>query len=141
MKNLFVLRRVIVGLMLGILFTGSMLPAAAEDYSCNCVLWVRSQTGLPGGPATAAGYTENVMWNDGYQRVSPRGGAIMVWDAWQEGAGSAGHMAITSGAYYDYGTRKWVITVQHANWGGCGIRSTRFTNWGDLYGINFYVRR
>ena len=147
MKKLFIFRRVIIGLMLGILFTGSLLPVAAEDYSCNCVLWVRSQTGLPGGPATAAGYTERVMWNFGYKRVSPQGGTIMVWDAYRKGAGSSGHMAIVSNAYYDGGTRKWVINVRHANWGGCGIRTTTFTgvssvaDWGNLDGVNFYARR
>src|SRR4051812_8543059 len=65
---------------------GNSSTAAAADTSCNCVLWVRSQTGLPSGPNTAAGYTEKVMSSLGYKRVGPTAGAIMVWDANQKGA-------------------------------------------------------
>ncbi len=120
-------------------------PAAAADVSCNCVAYVRSQTGLPGGPATAAGYTESWMNAHGYRRIMPQNprinGAIMVWDANQKGARSSGHMAIVAGTpRYNAGTKKWTINVRHANWGGCGIRSTPF-QWGDLYGVNFYVRK
>jgi len=63
-------------------------------------------------------------------------------------------MALVQSASYNTSTKKWVITVTHSNWGGCGIRTTTFTgvlassslcpsgaNWGDLYGVNFYVRR
>ena len=140
-RAIIVMIVVMLSIIFGIAVTVTTLPARAADISCNCVLWVRSQTGLPGGPATAAGYTENVMRSDGYKRVNPQAGAIMVWDAYQKGAGWTGHMAITSSAYYNYQTKKWVIIVRHADWGGCGIRSTTFSSWGDLYGINFYVRR
>ena len=130
-----------IAVVISAVVAGNALPAMAEDISCNCVLWVRGQTGLAGGPANAAGYTESVMGSKGFKRVSPQAGAIMVWDANQKSAGSAGHMAITSSAYYNYRTSKWIITVRHADWVSCGIRTTTFSTWGDLYGINFYVRR
>lgn len=115
---------------------------------CNCVYYVRCKTGLSGGPGTAAGYTESVMNGKGYVRVSPRAGAIMVWDANRKGAGPYGHMAIVNSASYNNSTKKWVITVTHTDWAGhCEPTTTRFTgassqaDWGNLYGVNFYVRR
>lgn len=116
--------------------------------SCNCVYYVRNRTGLCGGAGTAAGYTERFMNGQNYVRVSPRAGAIMVWDANKKCATSAGHIAIVRSAAYNSRTRKWEIRVDHANWGGCGIRTNHLVtsscssaNWGDLYGINFYVPR
>jgi hypothetical protein len=122
------------------LINESVATASAADISGNCVLYVQSQTGLSDGPATAAGYTEKVMNSKGYRKVNPQAGAILVWDAWQKGAYGAGHMAIITGANYNNKTKQWIITVRHANWGGYGIRSTTFT-WGDLYGVNAYIRR
>ena len=80
------------------------------------------------------------MNSKGYQKVNPQAGAILVWDASQKGAYGDGHMAIITDANYNNQTKKWIITVRHANWGGSGIRSTTFT-WGDLYGVNAYIRR
>src|SRR3954447_1712753 len=115
-------------------------PAIADSYNCSCVTYVRSQTGLPGGPAVAADYTEGQMNAFGYHRVVPQAGAIFVWDRWQKGAGSAGHMAIINSAGYNNQTKKWVISVRHVNWAGnCGVAQATFT-WGDLYGVNAYVR-
>jgi surface antigen len=111
-----------------------------QQIQCSCVIYVRSRTGLPGGPTYAKDYTESKMRSFGYRRVTPTAGAIFVWDANQKGAGSAGHMAIIRSASYNSKTKKWAITVDHANWGGCGIRTTQFTTWGDLYGVNAYVR-
>lgn len=116
----------------------SPLPANAAD-NCNCVAYVRSQTGLGGGPGTAAGYTEGRMRQLGYRRVPPAGGTILVWDANQKGAFGAGHIAIVNSASYDSRSKKWNIAVRHANWGGCGIRTNTFS-WGDLYGVNAYRR-
>lgn len=110
-----------------------------QEIACNCVFYVQSRTGLPGGPATAAGYTESKMRSFCYHKVNPTAGAILVWDANQKGAYGAGHIAIIRSASYNTKTKKWTITVDHANWGGCGIRSTSFS-WGDLYGVNAYVR-
>ena len=117
---------------------GEAPTARADSISCNCVAYVRSQTGLPGGPATAAGYTERTMGRFGYRRVAPQSGAILVWDAWQKGAYGAGHMAIITGAWYNNHLKKWQISVRHADWVACGVRDTNFT-WGDLYGVNAYV--
>lgn len=85
----------------------------------------------------------------------------MVYDRGAKCAGTAaGHMALTTAVrqsngkttpYYNSTTKKWVISVRDANWGGCGIRSRTFTgiqkrsngtvcaDWGNLYGVNFYV--
>lgn len=133
--------RLLAGGTLGAVLAGSAAPVLAHHPDpCNCVHYVRSRTGLSGGVATAAGYTEKVMNGKGYKRVLPQSGAILVWDANQKGAYSAGHMAIVARARYDSQKKKWVITVKHANWGGCGIRTTTFT-WGNLYGVNAYLRR
>ncbi len=129
----------VVAVMFALVGGTETSTARADTNSCNCVLYVRSQTGLPGGPATAAGYTEGVMRGFGYRRVTPQAGAIFVWDAYQKGAGSSGHMAIITSARYDNPTKTWQISVRHANWGGCGIRDTSF-KWGDLYGVNAYIR-
>ena len=123
-------------------------PAAqASAYNCSCVLYVRSQTGLPGGPASAADYTERQMNAFGYRRVLPQVGAIFVWDRWQKGARGDGHMALINSAGYNNQTKKWVISVRHVNWAGnCDVSQTTFglpgdpINWGDLYGVNAYVR-
>lgn len=109
--------------------------------SCNCVYYVRCQTGISGGPSTAAGYRESVMRGKGYVRVKPTAGAIIVWDANQKGATSDGHMGIVRSARYNTTTKKWEITVTHSNWGGCGVRTSPPFKWGDLYGVNFYVRK
>lgn len=128
-----------IALVIGIVFVTNAV--AATNSSCSCVTYVRSQTGLPGGPANAAGYTESVMNRMGYRKVLPQPRAILVWDAKQKGAYSDGHMAIISSASYNAKTKKWVISVRHVNWlGSCSVRSDTFT-WGDLYGVNAYVRR
>jgi hypothetical protein len=115
--------------------------AADEDAGCNCVAYVQSRAGLPVGPATAAGYRESTMQGFGYRRVPPddaaTDGAIMVWDAGQKGVRSDGHMALVEGRPAYDGTL-WVLTVRHANWGGCGIRSDTF-RWSELSGVAFYV--
>jgi hypothetical protein len=119
----------------------SISPANTVAYNCSCVLYVRSQTGLPGGPATAADYTEHQMNAFGYQRVLPQAGAIFVWDRWQKGAEGAGHMALINSAGYNNQAKKWVISVRHVNWAGnCNVTQTTFS-WGDLYGVNAYVRK
>ncbi len=126
----------------------------ADDYNCSCVTYVRSQTGLPGGPNTAGDYQESVMNSFGWHRVQPlntstgnmipSGGKtmIMIWDPNQKGAYGDGHMAITTqDPWYNYNTNQWVVSVQHVDWlGNCGVEGDTFTNWGDLYGINFYVQ-
>jgi hypothetical protein len=113
---------------------------------CSCVVYVRSRTGLCGGLLYAYQYTETEMWNRGYKRVTPRAGAIMVWDRGAKCASrTAGHMSICRSATYNSTTKKWVIYVDDANWGGCGIRLNRLTStcadWGNLWGVNFYVPR
>jgi hypothetical protein len=96
------------------------------------------------------------MWNDGYKRVSPAAGAIVVMDAWAKGASGSGHMGVVRGAYYDGRAKMWHITVLDADWNypqqqpcikthtftgtGRDLLGRTFT-WGDLYGVNFYVRR
>ena len=130
----------VASFMFALLIDSGVPTVAAADTSCNCVAWVQSRTGLSGGPRTAAGYTESVMNQKGYKRVTPQAGAILIWDANQKLATGDGHMAIISSARYDNATKKWLIRVQHANWGGCGIRDTPFS-WGDLYGVNAYVRK
>jgi hypothetical protein len=130
------------GMVLGLTFLATpSAPIQAASNDCSCVLYVRSVTGLSGGPATAAGYTESVMSSMGYKKVNPTAGAILVWDAWQKGAYGDGHMAIINSAGYDYSISKWQISVRQVNWAGnCNISDTSFTTWGDLYGVNAYVR-
>jgi len=91
------------------------------------------------------------MSSYGYRKLtSPQAGAIMVWDRGAKCAGSAaGHMSLVTSASYNTRTKKWEIRGDDANWGSCGIRNRLFTdpvycrsaNWGDLYGVNFYVRK
>lgn len=131
-----------LALVLGVVVaTNAVAASNVATATCSCVTYVRSQTGLAGGPATAAGYTERVMNSMGYRKVLPQTGAILVWDAWQKGAYGDGHMAIINSAYYNYSMKKWVITVRHVNWlGRCDPHADTFY-WGDLYGVNAYVRR
>jgi hypothetical protein len=105
------------------------------------VEYVRSRTGLPGGPATAAGYNEAKMRSFGYHKVAPRAGAILVWDAYQKGARAQGHMALIRSARYDNPSRKWIISVDQSNWStSCAISANYTFVWGDLYGVNAYSR-
>jgi len=124
-------------------------PVTSECEQCVAYVQEHTNPSLPGGIATAAGYTESKMKEFGYKRIMPQdegiNGAIMVWDANQKGAEGDGHMAIVSGTpNYDNNSKKWSITVQHSNWDmkdhpqPC-IKTTTFNQWGDLYGINFYV--
>jgi hypothetical protein len=153
-----VITRLRLRLMLGVLMTVLVLPMlgvaaitttaspANAAFNCSCVIYVRNQTGLPGGPAAAADYTERQMNAFGYRRVLPQAGAIFVWDRWQKGAinpdgTSDGHMALINFAGYNNQTKKWVISVNHVNWAGnCAVSQKTFS-WGDLYGVNAYVRR
>ena len=70
----------------------------------------------------------------------------MVYDRSAKCASSCcGHMALVRSATYNSTTKKWAIYVDDANWGSCGIRQNRFAgtcaDWGNLWGVNFYVRR
>ena len=123
--------------------TVTMRPAwTSTEIACSCVIYVRNRTGLTGGVGAAADYTEAVMWSKGYRRVLPTAGAILVWDRNQKGAWGDGHMALVRSARYDGSLRQWVVSVDHANWGNtrCTIRTSTFY-WGNLYGVNAYVRR
>lgn len=142
--------KLVAGSALGAAIGQKVRSAEADAVSCSCVLYVRSRTGLSGtgNPNSgAADYTESVMWSKGYKRVSPRAGAIMVWDRGAKGCnGQAGHMSLVRSANYDNGTKKWVITVDDANWVPCQITVGRLAtnngaNWGDLWGINCYIPR
>jgi surface antigen len=111
-----------------------------QQVACSCVLYVRSRVPSLPGLAYARDYTEARMRSFGYKKVNPTAGAILVWDANQKGAGGLGHIAIVRSARYDTRTKKWIIVVDQANWGtACSISTTQFT-WGDLYGVNAYVR-
>lgn len=153
-------RRVLAGIAVAVVVLGlssiarsSFARAHSADYNCSCVQYVEAMTGLPGGPATAAGYTESEMNTLGYYRIVPPGdgeipadGAIMVWDADHKGAGPDGHMALVVGnPSYNYSSQKWTIHVQHVDWDrsgtgnpNCGVEADTFTHWGDLDGVNFY---
>jgi hypothetical protein len=141
-----------------------------NPYECSCVTYVRDNLAaqgidLPGGPATASGYTEKWMRAHDWSRVKPpNNGAIpdaskpmvIVWDANEKGASGAGHMAIIVDAWsrkhlsasgkspwYDRATKKWNITVLQDDWSTdpstCTPARHLFDSWGDLYGVNFYV--
>lgn len=115
---------------------------AAPNYNCSCVEYVKAQTGLTGGLGDAANYTESQMKSRGYTRVAPRAGAIAVWDRNQKGALGSGHMAIVTGKpTYNSKTKKWTISFRHVNWAkNCNVHTMTQSRWGDLYGINFYVK-
>jgi hypothetical protein len=117
--------------------------SSQQQVSCSCVLYVRSRVpSLPGGPQFAKDYTQSKMSTFGFKKVNPTAGAILVWDANQKGAGSMGHIALIRSASYDTKTKKWIITVDQANWGtACSITTNSKFTWGDLYGVNAYVRR
>lgn len=139
--------------------------AQGDPYNCSCVKFVQAKLAaegytLPGGVPTAGDYQESWLSGQGWHRVVPPGNGtipsggkpmIVVFDPDQKGAYSAGHMAlVTSDPWYNYTTQKWVVTVQQDDWNhicvqGPNPASYTFTgimdggNWGDLYGINFYV--
>lgn len=123
---------------------------------------------LDGGPGGASGYTEQWMSKHHWRRVVPPnngtipdGGKpmVMVWDAYTKGATSAdGHMAIVvtdwsrthlgasgKSPWYNSQTKQWNITVLQDDWSADPINCTPAqhsftgTNWGNLYGVNFYV--
>lgn len=119
-------------------------PCSCQD--CSCVYYVLCRTGLPGGPNDAADYTESVMKSMGYRRVIPRSNAIMVWDRGAKCANAqSGHMSLVRRAVYNTATKKWNITVDDANWNPCQVttgrvlKSSPCADWGNLYGVNFYV--
>jgi hypothetical protein len=155
-------------------YGGSSLSAnqtftvTAPSYNCSCVTYVRDALqaqgiNLPGGPATAAGYTPQVMEADGFALVTPSDGAIpsggrpmvMVWNANTHGAFGAGHMALVANSWAvqaglayrgqdpSYNGRSWTITVLHVDWPlrHCSPAQTTFTGsaWSNLNGVNFYV--
>jgi hypothetical protein len=124
---------------------------------------------LPGGPAYAYQYTTAEMQALGWSHVAlPGNGTIpdgdmpmvMVWGTNTHGAFGEGHMAIVVNAWarvhlgatgkspwYDYSTKRWNITVLQDDWSEdpslCSPAQHLFNNayqdWGNLYGINFYV--
>lgn len=97
------------------------------------------------------------MKSHGWHRVVPPGNGtipsggksmVVIFDPTSKGTDYRGHMAlVTSDPTYDYGTKKWVINVRQVDWpyNHCEPSDYTFTgvmdggNWGDLYGINFYV--
>ncbi len=133
--------RLMAGGALGIALARRALPTPAIAFTTFA-----GGLGYPAARPRLADYTERVMNSKGYVRVSPRAGAIMVYDRSAKCASSCcGHMALVRSATYNSTTKKWAIYVDDANWGSCGIRQNRFAgtcaDWGNLWGVNFYVRR
>ena len=111
-----------------------------QEINCSCVIYVRSVTGLPGGPSTAAGYTHSFMSSIGWVETQPKAGAVLVWDANAKEANDAGHIAIIKSATHD--ASGWHITVRHSNWGKpCQAPFNKQFDWPDLNGLHAYIRQ
>ncbi|MGB2791188.1 MAG: CHAP domain-containing protein [Candidatus Moraniibacteriota bacterium] len=90
------------------------LTSCEQTGWCECVVYVRQQSGWTNFPQTPPDHEAYRWWStaqgNGYAVGNkPMVGAVLVWKGWSKNA--AGHVAITASIVSDT-----EITVNHANW-------------------------